>query len=124
MKIYSKYSYLSFRYLSFSSLSSRLSPFFPLTPIFLHRDFLQAICRITEATANYWASDLPSMVRSCAEARVEGRRAAVRDAPEVVRKELIAAEPLSMGLLSRTATNDILTSVPTVVNIHNPPPPR
>lgn len=44
--------------------------------------------------------------------------------PEMVKKELILVEPFSANLLSKTATNDILASVPANVNINNMPKPR
>ena len=90
----------------------------------LYRDVLTALSTVTEGAANMAAVNLPPAARAFAETRLAGRQSAARSVPEMARRGVVRAAPLSRGLFDREATDRVFATVPAVIQIQPPTLPR
>ncbi|XP_076065344.1 uncharacterized protein LOC143039348 [Oratosquilla oratoria] len=88
------------------------------------RDTLAALSTVAEGTANMASSALPPAARAFTAARLAARQSAARSAPEIARRGVVRAAPLSRGLFDQEATDRVFATVPTVIQIQQPSQPR
>ncbi|XP_076048265.1 uncharacterized protein LOC143029491 [Oratosquilla oratoria] len=84
------------------------------------RDTLAALSTVAEGTANMASSALPPAARAFTAARLAARQSAARSAPEIARRGVVRAAPLSRGLFDQEATDRVFATVPTVIQIQQP----
>ncbi|XP_076059425.1 uncharacterized protein LOC143036054 [Oratosquilla oratoria] len=87
------------------------------------RDTLAALSTVAEGTANMASSALPPAARAFTAARLAARQSATRSAPEIARRGVVRAAPLSRGLFDQEATDRVFATVPTVIQIQQPSQP-
>ncbi|XP_076045756.1 uncharacterized protein LOC143027999 [Oratosquilla oratoria] len=85
------------------------------------RHTLAALSTVAEGTANMASSALPPAARAFTAARLAARQSAARSAPEIARRGVVRAAPLSRGLFDQEATDRVFATVPTVIQIQQPP---
>ncbi|XP_076047227.1 uncharacterized protein LOC143028742 [Oratosquilla oratoria] len=88
------------------------------------RDTLAALSTVAEGTANMASSALPPAARAFTAARLAARQSAARSAPEIARRGVVRAAPLSRGLFDQEATDRVFATVPTVIQIQQPSQPE
>ncbi|XP_045111634.1 uncharacterized protein LOC123504832 isoform X2 [Portunus trituberculatus] len=94
---------------------------FPLEEL---RDALMALSTVAEGAANMVSVALPSAARTFAEACLAARLSASRSAPDMARRGLVRAAPLYRGLFDQEVTDRVFASVPAVIQVQPPAPPR
>ncbi|XP_076056361.1 uncharacterized protein LOC143034312 [Oratosquilla oratoria] len=87
------------------------------------RHTLAALSTVAEGTANMASSALPPAARAFTAARLAARQSATRSAPEIARRGVVRAAPLSRGLFDQEATDRVFATVPTVIQIQQPSQP-
>lgn len=72
---------------------------------------------VAEGLTGMLAGDLPHLTKDFAEARLEARQSAAKDAPELAKRGVVRAEPLSKGLFYQQATDRVFAAIPAIINI-------
>lgn len=92
--------------------------------LFLCSDIHSALVTVAEGVANMLAPTLHMLARAFAEARLAALQSAVRTAPKMARWDVVRGAPLSRGLFDQGATDQVITSIPTVIQIQAPQQPQ
>lgn len=79
---------------------------------------------VVEGTVGMMAVDFPHLTRACREARLEARQSAANGVLDMTILGVVCTESLSEGLFSYEATEKVYTSIPAIIQVPPPQPPR
>ena len=96
----------------------------PLCPPLSLRDTLTAMAAVAEGTCSMASFDLQDSAKAFAEARLNARQSAAKAAPDLARRGVVRASPLSSSLFDQAETDRVFNSVPTVIQVQQPQPQR
>lgn len=79
---------------------------------------------VSEGLAGLLAANLPYLTCAFGEVSLEAHQSAARDAPDLAKRGVVRADPLSRGLFSQEATDKVFATIPAIINIQPQQPAK
>lgn len=83
----------------------------------LYRNVARSHTVALEGLAGLLATDLLLLTKACGESRLEARQSAARDSPDLAKRGIVRADPLSSGLFSQLATDVVFAALPAITSL-------